>query len=187
MSDVPLEPTYAWIALCTTGDNPRLDHVLEVAAVLTGPDLVAIKSLALVVNPELGRHGAHWEDRLGPERKHRFSRSGLLREVSYGSSPAYIDEAFASLLVGGKFICAGYEPQMIYAFAREQMSGLASKLQHRFCDLSSMRVFIGDLVQREDLLADFGERPGRAMLAVQDALSEARIYASYLAAVPLGE
>lgn len=175
-----------WVAVETTGVSPRLDHILEVALVVTGPDLVAVSALSLITNPSLGRHGANWSDRMDERTQRLHTSTGLLREVQYAPSLAHVDEAMAAILkpLDDKFICCGYNPSFHRSFVREQMPGLSSRLSDSSFDVVSVRRLIRDFASREDLIPELS-RAHRAMSNVQDALTEARVYASYLALIPV--
>ena len=182
-------PSYCWLSVETTGLHPRLDHILEVAIVVTGPDLIELTGLSMIVNPALGRHGQGWEDRMDDHVRRMHTSSGLLREVIYAPSLAHVDEAMVAILkpLGAeKYICSGYRPSFDHAFVKEHMSGLASRVPDNFLDVISMRRLIRDFASRPDLipeLADTG-RAHRAMSDVQDAITEARIYSQYLSLIP---
>ena len=92
-------PSYCWLSVETTGLHPRLDHILEVAIVVTGPDLIELTGLSMIVNPALGRHGQGWEDRMDDHVRRMHTSSGLLREVIYAPSLAHVDEAMVAMVV----------------------------------------------------------------------------------------
>lgn len=177
---------YCWVEVKTTGPSPRLDHIMEVAIVATDADLVAVSALTLIANPALGRHGANWADRLDERSQRVYGQSGLLREIQYASSLAHVDEAMGAILkpLGDKFICAGYHPSLHRGFIREQMPGLSARLSDALFDVVSVRRLIRDLAGRPDLVPEL-PRGHRASSDVQDALTEARVYTSYLSMVPV--
>lgn len=177
---------YCWVDVKTTGPSPRLDHVLETAVVVTDNDLVAVSALSLIANPALGRHGARWEERMDEHIQALYGGCGLLREVSFAPSLAHVDEAMAAILkpFGEKMICAGYFPAVTRTFIREQMPGLSARLSDRLFDVMSVRRLVRDLAGRADLVPEL-VRAHRAMSDVQDALTEARIYTSYISLVPV--
>lgn len=79
-----LDPKYlCWFAIATTGSNPKLDHILEVAFVVT--------DWAIELEEETGIHlvlqqaGKQWESRLddNPTVKKMHTSSGLLRDVTH--------------------------------------------------------------------------------------------------------
>lgn len=182
-------PSYCWLSVETTGLQPRLDHILEVAIVVTGPDLVELTGLSMIVNPALGRHGHAWEERMDDRVRRMHTSSGLLREVAYAPSLAQVDEAMVAILkpLGAeKYICSGYRPSFDHAFVKEHMTGLASRLPDNFLDVISARRLIRDFAARPDLIPDIAVtgRAHRAMSDVQDAITEARIYSQYLSLIP---
>lgn len=77
-----LEPSHlTWFSIASTGSDPRLDHILEIAFVVT--------DWSVDLNEETGIHlvlqqtGKQWESRLddNPTVKQIHTRSGLLRDV----------------------------------------------------------------------------------------------------------
>lgn len=173
----------------TTGLNPRLDPILELAIAVVDEKNLEVVGLSLIINPALGRGGSAWEDRLDDDRKRLLSRSGLLREVPYGVSPASAEEAMIAVLTPfdreDRFISAGYSPATHLNFLREQMGSLHRRFRaDDQLDVVSVRTTLkrGD---RSDLIPEIAaSRRHRAWEDLQDAVSEMRIYNEYLATIP---
>jgi oligoribonuclease (3'-5' exoribonuclease) len=179
-----------FVQAITTGPNPRLDHLLEVAVVVVDEKLVEVAGLAMIINPALGRHGAQWKERLDDQSRHTLANSGLLREIEFAVSPASAEEALRAVLKpyesGDLFISAGYAPMQTMTFLSDQMSSVARMFRLDVAlDVASVRLVIERLAGRSDLIPDIGQRrSGRAMEDLQDAVSEARIYTGYLGLLP---
>jgi len=174
----------------TTGPDPRLDHILELAIAVVDTQKLEKAGLNLIINPTLGRRGAGWEDRLDDQRKRDLTRSGLLRDVPYGVSPASAEDAMLAVLKPiseweDKFIPAGYATGVHLAFLRESMSQLFRRFRSEpHLDVQSVRTLL-QRAGRDDLVPDIAaERRHRAWEDLQDAVSEMRIYSEYLSTIP---
>lgn len=183
---------FCWIDLETTGLNPRLDHILEVALVVTGADLEEQTAFTLVVNPALDGHKA-WADRLDDPVKQMHEASGLLRDISTGVSLRSAEDALLQTLdrfKGDRYILGGLNIERLERpFIDAQLRRLARRLSYRSLDVLAVRRFLRDVCGRTDLMPTFADADAkrhRALDDILDTLAEARIYRTYLDLIPGG-
>ena len=170
----------------TTGLNPRLDEILEVALVVTGNNVVECTAISFVVDPG----DVKWEDRLDDEKAMHI-RSGLLRDVvTVGLLLPAVEDALLTTLKRvdkGPFVLCGINPVLNRAFIESRMRRFNRQLDYRSIDVLSIRRFLRDLCERDELMppfADADSKTHRAMDDLQDVISEARIYRTYIEQVP---
>ncbi len=184
----PAMEWFAWLDFETTGPDPRLDHVLEVALVVTSHDLIEQTAFTIIVNPSLDGN-AGWEDRLDDERKVRYENNGLLRDITTGVSLRSAEDALVQTIkrvTADPLVLAGVHPEQERAIAQARMRSMRPWMHWRSLDLTSVRRFIRDIGGRTDLIPTFADadRVHRALEDAQDAISEARVYRTYLDIIP---
>lgn len=159
-----MKAKYLWLDLETTGLDPATDVILEVAAVVTGPDLIERASFEAVIQfrGEIEREFVR--------RMH--TASGLLDACRGGEDLADV-EAVLLELVGahewqaGKPILAGSSVHFDRGFVRARMPEIDRVLHHRHLDVSAVRMACEDAGRK---FAWRGEQRHRAMLDITESI-----------------
>lgn len=187
------EPMYfAWIDLEATGQDKKLDPILEIGLVLTGVSYpyTEVASYEAIIMPD----DPHWMDRLQPNVFRMHTLNGLLDDVWQRGRPSFdVENEIISLLMKygrpHNFMTAGsavshYDRPMI----ENQMPRLNKWFQPPSLDVGSIRrglKFSG----RRDLEA-YGQtfvgsdKPHRGPADIRDHLNEWRQYASMFIDIP---
>lgn len=131
---------YLWYDLETTGLDPERDRILEIAAVLTGPDLVPVQRWHLPV-----RAPQYVLTNLTPFILDMHTKNGLLAEIPGGVSLAQAEDVLLSMISNvDKPILAGFSIQFDRGFTKHWMPTFESKLSHRMLDVSSLKMLYRD-------------------------------------------
>lgn len=183
---------FGWLDFQTTGSHERLDSILEVALIVTDEDLVEQTAITLIVNPALSGQ-KDWADRLSDSAKLCLGDNGLLRDISTGVSLATADDALAQTVKRMTDepipLCGINVDGLARKFLSSQLRSLRRCFSYRSVDVLTVRRFLRDVCGRDDLMptfADADQRMYRALQDLQDTLSEARIYRTYIDLIPEG-
>ena len=168
---------YAWLDIEGVGlASPSLDHVLEMAMVLTGPDLEPLHgaSLSLIIRPRV----KGWQDQMSEVVRKMHTQNRLLNEIPTGMSVEDADVAFDGLIrqhterrekvtPAGSGIDFYDLPRL-----RAKMPRLCRRFHSRTIDISHTRRFLRDIAGTTTAVEGRGKH--RAMADVEDILAEAR-------------
>jgi oligoribonuclease len=129
-----------WIDLEMTGLNPDLDVVLEIACIVTGPDLVPIDQYhAVIFQPEAAL------ERMSDFVRDMHTRNGLIQRVR--GSRTELKEAEAATLAmiakhakPGEGVLAGNSIHQDRRFMYRHMPALEGYLHYRQVDVSTLKV-----------------------------------------------
>lgn len=182
-----------WVDVETTGLNPAGDHVLEVGAILTGPDLDELAQFERLVWPGLR---ARWRLSRTPQVRDMHNRSGLLdqcrrwdvRSVLAHTAATELEQwldAATSSVPGGQAATihpAGYSVHFDVEFGRRFCPAVfggdaaGGRLHHRCYDVSALNLATKlsggpDIKARLD---DQRGRPHRALADCRHAIEAAR-------------
>lgn len=130
-----------WVDIETTGLDPKKDLILEVAFIITGPDLEPVDFWERVVYHDARRLDLH----LSPTTFEMHEKNGLLKEVAKSSFEARdvmyesLERMQAAGVPIGKGILAGSSVHFDRAFLAEQMSLLEAFFYHRMFDTSALK------------------------------------------------
>lgn len=166
-----------WVDLETTGLNPMLDEVLEVAAVVTDENLNALADFSRVVHPIKLPN-------MDPVVISMHTKNGLLKEVEQtGDLIEVVEDMFAEFVT--TYFPDGYRPPLAgstvsfdRAFIIEHMSKVISKIHYRNVDVSSVKELCARW--RPELLTEWKqsqkESKHRALPDIYQSIEELRFY-----------
>jgi len=169
---------FAWIDLEMTGLDPDNDRIVEIAAVLTNPQLQVIAEGPSIVihQPE------HVLRNMESVVTQMHERSGLLdaiRQSTYTVEEAQrrvIDFLYEQCDVNTIFQLAGNSVYTDRAFLRQYMPELEHRLHYRLIDVSTIKSLVRYWYpQREDVTIQKDERH-RALNDVYESIQELRHY-----------
>lgn len=133
-------PTFIWIDLEMTGLNPDLDVVLEIACIVTGPDLVPLDQYhAVIFQPEAAL------DRMNDFVRDMHTRNGLIQRVRGSRTELKEAEAATLAMVAkhckpGEGVLAGNSIHQDRRFMYRHMPALEGYLHYRQVDVSTLKV-----------------------------------------------
>ena len=174
-----------WIDLETTGLDPRVDAIIEVAWLLTDNSAASITDItSRLVEPS---PRARSRMLATPEVISMHVRSGLIEDLSSETGIHQIEDVEDEILASIKgalakdadqlLMVAGFSVHFDLAFIQEYMPRLAEWLSHRVYDVSTLKTFFssaGLYASVENL------RKHRAEADVIEALEVARTYRDIL-------
>lgn len=168
----------AWTDLETAGTNELNDPILEIAVVVTGPDLEEIGSCEAVIRP-LGWAAGGVPGWIRPEVSKMHTDSGLWEDCASRGVPAWEAEGnVTSLLAGiaptGGFVLAGSGVSHFdRRFLKAQMPRLERWFKYYCIDVGVLRRTLA-IIGRDDLIPPAPAKPHRAMADVRLHISELR-------------
>jgi oligoribonuclease len=136
------EIRFVWIDLEMTGLNPEVDHILEIAVVVTGADLVPLGELTRVVH-----QSEETLEKMSKVVQRMHTRNGLIKDVlSSNTSLREAERAAMSLVVehclpGEAFLC-GNSVHHDWRFLARHMPRLEQYLHYRQVDVSTIKVLV---------------------------------------------
>ena len=168
------EIRFVWIDLEMTGLNPDVDHILEIAVVVTGPDLVPLGQVSRVI-----RQPEETLERMSKFVQRMHTRNGLVHEVLNSTVTLRQAERIAMALVvehclpGQAFLC-GNGVHYDARFLTRHMPRLEQYLHYRQVDVSTIKV----LVQAWSPHLIYEKVPSnhRAMPDIMGSIEELRFY-----------
>jgi oligoribonuclease len=172
-----------WMDLEMTGLNPATDAVLEIAAVVTGADLVPLVEVERVVSaPDDFLH------RMSERVRRMHSENGLLEavrksQVSLHEAERDVLNAIAPHCPAGDGLLAGNSVFHDWRFLQRHMPRLEQHLHFRHVDIGT----IGALANAwyPDVVYPHGPVNHRAMADVKASLDELRYYCEHAFKVDL--
>jgi oligoribonuclease len=164
-----------WVDLEMTGLEPETDAILEIAVVITGPDLVPIAEMEDVI-----WQPPHILERMTPFVRNMHTVNGLLERVAESQVDLRAAERNALSLISahcrpGEGVLAGNSIHQDRRFLARHMPGLEGYLHYRQVDVSSLKV----LAQAWYPETPKYEKPGQTHTALSDirqSLEELRYY-----------
>lgn len=136
------EIRFVWIDLEMTGLNPDVDQILEMAVVVTGPDLRPLGELNRVI-----RQPEETLERMSKVVQRMHTRNGLIEEVLASTTSLREAERAAMGLVvqhclpGQAFLC-GNGVHYDARFLTRYMPRLEQYLHYRQVDVSTIKVLV---------------------------------------------
>ena len=166
-----------WIDLEMTGLDPKVDRILEVAAVATGWDLTPLAEYQGVVkqDPQLLKTrmvGEFWE-------KNAQSRDSLQRQNLSGQTTQEIENELLKFLdqhFGKEVILAGNSIHQDRKFIDREMPRLAARLHYRMLDVSAWKVYFEGALDRKFAKPDLH----RADSDIKGSIEELKWYLTFL-------
>ncbi len=136
------EIRFVWIDLEMTGLNPDVDRILEIAVVITGPDLRPLGELQRVIQqPEFTT------EKMSKVVQQMHTRNGLIEECLASTITLREAERAALALVvqhclpGDAFLC-GNSVHHDWRFLARHMPRLEQYLHYRQVDVSTIKVLV---------------------------------------------
>jgi oligoribonuclease len=149
-----MKEALVWIDLETTGLVPELGRILEIAMIITTPDLVPLAAKEALIGPplldeEIGElepvvYKMHRDSGLLSDHAYTRRRRGLLLvEEADSQFAAFLDEQLATPgAPATNLILAGSTVRFDRAWVDKYMPQIAMKLHYRMADVSAMREFL---------------------------------------------
>lgn len=165
---------FVWIDLEMTGLNPDVDQILEIAVVVTGPDLRPLGDLTQVI-----RQPEETLERMSKVVQRMHTKNGLIEEVLSSTVSIREAERAAMALVvqhclpGQAFLC-GNGVHYDARFLSRYMPRLEQYLHYRQVDVSTIKV----LVQAWSPHLVYDKQPSdhRAAPDIRASIEELRFY-----------
>jgi len=168
------EVRFVWVDLEMTGLNPDIDKILEIALVVTGPDLRPLGELTRVI-----RQPEHVLERMSKVVRDMHTRNHLLEEVQASTVNLRQAERDAMNLVvkhclpGQAFLC-GNSIHHDWRFLVRYMPSLEQYLHYRQVDVSTVKVLVQ--AWAKDIAYDKQLSNHRALADVHASIAELRYY-----------
>jgi len=177
------EIRFVWIDLEMTGLNPEVDHILEIAVVVTGADLVPLGELTRVVH-----QSEETLEKMSKVVQRMHTRNGLIKDVLASNiSLREAERAAMSLVVehclpGEAFLC-GNSVHHDWRFLARHMPRLEQYLHYRQVDVSTIKVLVQ--AWSTALLYEKEVSEHRALGDIQASIAELRYYCEKVFRSPL--
>jgi oligoribonuclease len=174
-----------WIDLEMTGLNPQTDSILEIAAVVTGADLVPLAEIERVVyQPD------DVLERMSDRVRRMHTENGLLEAVRKYGVPQKTAErdvlsAIAPVCPQGEGILSGNSIFHDWRFLVKHMPRLEQHLHFRQIDIGTLSVLVNSWY--EGLEYPRGPVNHRAMDDIKSAIEELRYYCKHAFQVDLSK
>lgn len=165
---------FVWIDLEMTGLNPDVDKILEIAVVVTGPDLKPLGEMTRVIHqPE------EVIERMSKVVQRMHTRNGLIEEVLSSTLTAREAERQAMALVvqhclPGQAFLSGNGVHYDARFLTRYMPRLEQYLHYRQVDVSTIKVLVQTWAPK--LSYDKQLSNHRAMADIRASIEELRFY-----------
>jgi oligoribonuclease len=165
---------FVWIDLEMTGLNPDIDRILEIAVIVTGPDLRPLGEVTRVIHQTEGAL-----ERMSKVVQQMHTRNRLIEEVLASETTLREAERAAMALVvehclpGEAFLC-GNGVHHDWRFLARHMPRLEQYLHYRQVDVSTIKV----LVQAWGQDVTYAKEPSthRALSDIRASIAELRFY-----------
>ncbi len=172
-----------WIDMEMTGLNPATDAILEIAAVVTGPDLVPLVQVQRVV-----RAPDDMMERMSNRVRMMHTENGLLEKVEAGGiqlrqAEREILDAIAEHAPPGEGILCGNSVYHDWKFLVRHMPRLEQHLHFRQIDIGTLAVLVNAWFPALPFRRTATNH--RAMGDVLESLSELRFYCEHAFKTPL--
>lgn len=173
------EPTFIWIDLEMTGLNPDFDVILELACIITGPDLRPLDQFhAVIFQPEAAL------ERMNDFVRDMHTRNGLIQRVRNSRTELKQAEAETLAMVAkhcrpGEGVLAGNSIHQDRRFMYRHMPALEGYLHYRQVDVSTLKV----LRQAWYPQTPKFEKPGKdhtALADIKESIAELAYYRTNL-------
>jgi oligoribonuclease len=175
---------YLWFDCETTGLDPARHAIIEVAAILTGPDLQPVREITTLVDPD---PDDCWDPEVVAIHDQSGLRAGLYAQAGQPGGLPRIDDvtyrvsgmiaAYGRGSVNGSspsnVILAGRSVHFDRSFIRARMPALDRRLSHRHLDVSAIERFCVDAWGDRCLQA--GPKPHRARADLDACLQHYRM------------
>jgi oligoribonuclease len=168
------EIRFVWIDLEMTGLNPDVDQILEIAVVVTGPDLRQLGEVTRVVHqPE------QVMERMSKIVQQMHTRNRLIEEVLSSTVSLREAERAAMALVvkhclpGQAFLC-GNSVHHDWRFLARYMPRLEQYLHYRQVDVSTIKVLVQAWAQNVVYPKEISDH--RALADIHASIAELRYY-----------
>ncbi len=185
MAQTPEILRLVWIDLEMTGLNPASDAILEIAAVVTGADLIPIVEMEYVL---------HQSDEVLDQMSHRVRKlhteNGLIDEVRASKitrveAERAILNAIVPYVPPGEGVLAGNSVYHDWRFLVRYMPRLEQHLHFRQLDIGTFSVLVSAWYPRIDYRRSVTKH--RAMADIRASIEELRYYCSAAFKVDLAE
>jgi oligoribonuclease len=183
MSPPPDSLRLVWIDLEMTGLNAATDHILEIAAVVTGADLVALAEIDRVI---------HQPDdvleRMSARVRRIHTENGLITEVrasqtSRAEAERAVLATIARFCPPGEGILSGNSVYHDWRFLVRHMPRIEQHLHSRQVDVGTISVLVGAWYPHIEFPRKTTNH--RAMADIRASLEELRYYCQHAFAVNL--
>jgi len=179
------EIRFVWIDLEMTGLNPDVDRILEIAVVVTGPDLRPLGEVQRVIQqPE------HSMEKMSKVVQQMHTRNRLIEECLAATTTMREAERAAMALVvahclpGEAFLC-GNSVHHDWRFLARHMPRLEQYLHYRQVDVSTIKVLIQ--AWAPDITYDKEISIHRALPDIHGSIAELRFYCEKVFRADLGQ
>jgi oligoribonuclease len=178
------EIRFVWIDLEMTGLNPEVDHILEIAVVVTGPDLRPLGEVHRVIQESEGAlekmskfvQQMHTKNRLIEEC---LASTTTLREAERATLALVVQHC----LPGEAFLC-GNGVHHDWRFLARHMPRLEQYLHYRQVDVSTIKVLVQAWAQ--NIAYDKEISIHRALPDIHASIAELRFYCEKVFRADLG-
>lgn len=184
-----MNDSLVWIDLETTGLEPDRGRILEIAMIITTPDLVPLAAKEALIGPplldeEIGElepvvYKMHRDSGLIVDHSHARRRGLLGVDEADVQFAGFLDEQLATPAAPAtNLILAGSTVRFDRAWVDRYLPRLAAKLHYRMADVSAMREFMRHwLPDYEAEIADVPQkRLHRAYGDLQDSIALAEYF-----------
>jgi len=168
------EIRFVWIDLEMTGLNPDVDRVLEIAVVVTGPDLRPLGEMTRVIHQQ-----EHNLEKMSKVVQQMHTKNHLIEEVLATTTTMREAEREAMALVvkhclpGDAFLC-GNSVHHDWRFLARHMPRLEQYLHYRQVDVSTIKVLVQ--AWAKDIVYEKEVSIHRALPDVHASIAELRFY-----------
>jgi oligoribonuclease len=172
-----------WIDLEMTGLNPASDAIIEIAAVVTGPDLVPLVEVErAVAAPD------EYLERMSERVRRMHTENGLLKAVettgvSLRDAERAVLTAIAPHVPSGEGILSGNSVYHDWRFISRHMPRLDQHLHFRQVDIGTISALVN--AWHPDIQYPHGPINHRAMADVKASIAELRYYCEHAFKVDL--
>jgi len=169
---------FAWIDMEMTGLDPQKDRIVEIATVLTNPQLEVIAEGPTIVIHQPEHVLRNMEDVV----THMHQQSGLLEEIRQSTftleeAQRYtIDFLYEHCDVNTIFQLAGNSVYQDRSFIRQYMPELESRLHYRIIDVSTIKSLIRYWYPHNEQVKMKKQERHRALDDIYESIQELRHY-----------
>lgn len=172
---------WVWIDLEMTGLNARQDRILEIACIVTDPQLNVVATLE---NITIACPSEMLEN-MEPYVRNLHTNSGLLERVR--GSNISIEQAEEEVLAfikayafAGESILCGNSIWQDKYFLLEHMPSILSYLHYRILDVSSFKIALNSWYPKDSRLPFVKKNTHRALEDIQESIAELQYYRQFM-------